>query len=1070
MTEPRGEISGGSVYSLAEFSQALVRATKSLDTEPVEKLRNELIEMLRGLDKSKNIPESFKIVLLEKFGITQSDYQKSHATQDEIEPEEVVQVNDRVALELAPNLIEEKIIAADMLVRKWIQDSMTLPSTQNELEILVEEAEQIESALELLVAQAFSDKDAHLEATRLKNSWSDIAGSRLKRIQKAIGRLQELVIPSAKENGLDTIISGVQRSIDDLEKKLVDTNFDPTIPLPEYTGNNALEVIRNTRVSFERAIRVLSGSTINEERLSAEELKDHVGSRLDKLELGLVTRVFEQWKSNLEKTTPSLQMLRVITEQARQAISLGSPNFLHISQIETQLDSNKTLLASKVSGKIYEDYLSQKYWIPAQKCLDELKQIKLETGQVLEFTKWKTDVNQLAVFIDSIIDTGGNSLVTTKSYANAVILSQGLEARSSSIAHLIENPSPNPQIEKARLELLKRKQKADALLKERIDTAGKEEWEKQPEIIALTKIIREVRAIDIAKNIAPHCGTTGATCYDTAMLESGTLANPGFKLRLTDAHNLVISQNLLDNSKKFPQSKSVGSAISGLNTNYGEATRHLDQCIRRSKEQPEVVSREWFEAKILKIEETYAGFKDTINVGEYNAMIAMRDKLSSLVAQGKIAQAEVDYISTMISARKELNDVYRMVESTQDIMIETIRQNEVDLRSSQLGHLFRHKKVGAAWRIMDRIMTGQEPALPDVDSSTLTADRDRVIKFVTSQTDPASAMIAYRLYRSLFRASELDILNAAVIKDQVREVIHFSEFRRKYKGKDAESGPQITLTGYFDYNDQRGVAGHAKPVIYVLPPGKRDRLDTRWDLFPGFFHHCYEGTVYTVNKDGVEYKRKMTTNLDAKGNIIDFMSYRNAQGELMVENMPWDNIEEDALATWYRQMKNTAHFIKGELIKTGLNSSEYSQVSTYQRLTNTLTYLHPFIYGLRDQMNEAVVLGERAKSARASGNAKLADDLSKLAKEANLKAKEIQFDFQYMYLLGLIHHNFQVAELSVALKRSQVRDILRVAVKAGFITGEHSKKINKEIDKMQRLIEESLLNASERSRKELFDI
>ncbi len=133
MTELSSERSGNRAYSLAEFSQALARAIKSLEAEPVEKLRADLIEVLQKLDKSKNIPDSFKKLLLEKFGITDADYQQSPTTQDRAETDEVAQVSSQVTQESASDQLAERILAADTLVKKWIQNSMTLPSTREEL-------------------------------------------------------------------------------------------------------------------------------------------------------------------------------------------------------------------------------------------------------------------------------------------------------------------------------------------------------------------------------------------------------------------------------------------------------------------------------------------------------------------------------------------------------------------------------------------------------------------------------------------------------------------------------------------------------------------------------------------------------------------------------------------------------------------------------------------------------------------------------------------------------------------------------------------------------------------------
>lgn len=934
----------------------------------------------------------------------------------------------------------------------WFQATRDLDALSvEEAQQLLQQALEIENDAEELSLIKFDDS----ATTQLSNSWRSNSARRILRLQTIVAANPVGEATQPTENKTETLIKSAEEIIVELEQAIQDPAFDPTQPIQKHSGQSGLDLVGRARSAFNRAVLVLSNSSEDDNRLRAEELKDDLGVRLSALERNLAIRVFEQWKAGVEPATPQLQQLRALTNQVEQSINAGTPSTALMHPLESALTSARTAMQAAVSGEAYEKYLTGTYWEPAETCLRKLGEAEVANNEKAEFGRWNTSVNQLRVAIRAIIDLRGSSVISSANYAASTTLDDQLGQEYTAVAQLIEQPSKNQLIEQPRQELLAQYQNAKRVVQERVNESGKEEWNAQTEVVGLKAIINEVNAIDISKNIAPHCGTVGPTCFDSLALAEGSVANPGFKARLAEAYEAVRKIDLLDKQKAYPRSTLVGGEVDQLISAYSGANNHLDQCIARSKEQPDVVDREWFEAKILKIEETFAKFKDTINMDEYNDMIKMRDKMASLVDRGKIARSEVDYFSAMISARKELNDVYLMIESTQDIMIETIRPNEVDLRSSQLGHLFKHKQVGEAWRLMDRIMTGNEPGLPDVDSSTLTADRDRVISYVASKTDKASAGIAYRLYRVFFRASELDKLNKAVIKDQVRELIHFTEFRDKYREKQAESGPKITLGGYFDYVNKKGTKGHAEPIIYVLAPGNRPTYDPGWDLYPGFFHHCYVGETYESSQDGVAYKRKMSTNLDSKGRIIDFTSYTNSAGELMVENMPWDQIEEDALATWYRQMKNTAHFVKSEMIKTEINVSSLTQVATYQRLTNTLTYLHPYIFGLRELMNQATLYKRKGRNE---------------FEDSAAKAKEVVLEFQYMFLLGLIHHNFQVAELSVAVKRSQVRDILRVAVKSGFITAEHRKRINGELDKWQRLVEESLLGASERSRKELFDI
>lgn len=574
------------VYTKVDFSRALAEAINAAGERPLEESKRRLLDVLSNLEKGVELPDRFKQILRDQFGIQESDYR--------LEAVEAVEAEVEPPIELFGNQerdnLGEKVAQLSGRVQDWVQSCNTLPSSTDGLQNLVLKAQQIELELANLVLEAVQYPDAHGSALRLQSFWTVISVAILRRISEEISKATpETDATSSKVDRIKTIISDVKAIIGELSRRLVDPSFDPTASIPEYSNKSALALLAEITDSFSKAIRVLKGSTDDERRLEGEDLQREIGDQLEALERDIAVRRFDQWKANLETTYPSLRALRVTTEQARQAISAGVPNFLHISQIETLLESNKKLLGNTFPSAQYEEYLSQTFWKPAQECLDELRQKKSETDASAEVSRWRLDVAQLSTFIDGIVDVGGNSLVNARSYAGAIALLSGLETRSIPISHLLEDPSQNPFIEVERKKLLERKKRAAVVLNERIEIAGKTEWESQVEIIALVAIVRAVKTIDITKNIAPHCGIVGPGCHDTKALEDGDATNPGFRARLTSAYDAANLRNLLDSTKVYSQSTGATTEITRLRTDYDEARRHLEDCVKRSKEPSEIV-------------------------------------------------------------------------------------------------------------------------------------------------------------------------------------------------------------------------------------------------------------------------------------------------------------------------------------------------------------------------------------------------------------------------------------------------------------------------------------------------
>ncbi|MBP9781372.1 hypothetical protein KBC89_01835 [Candidatus Woesebacteria bacterium] len=598
-TDPRG------VYTKADFSRALADAMNAAGEKSPAELKRNLLDVLLHLEPNVELPEKFKLILLEQFNIQESDYRLEAVEAVPAAVAEVEAPKDAVLEPLKnPQLenLEKRVAQSSSRVQAWVQNCDTLPSSLDGLQKLVLEAKQIELELVNLVVEAVPEKTVHEEAHRLQNSWTVISVAILRRISEEISKLTPEAGPvQSKVDRIETIITDVRAIIGELTKRLVNPSFDPTTSLPEYSNKSALELVAEIKESFSKAIKVLSRSFEDEKRLEAEDLQTEIGGQLNRLEFDLATRLFEQWKANLETAYPSLRALRVTTEQARQAISAGVPNFLHISQIETLLESNKKLLGNTFPSAQYEEYLSQTFWKPAQQCLDELRQKKSETDASAEVSRWRLDVAQLSTFIDGIIDVGGSSLVNTRSYTDSIALLAGLETRSNPVSHLLENSSSNPLIEVERKKLSERKQRATTVLKERIELAGKEEWENRAEIVALAAIVKDVKAIDITRNIAPHCRVVGPGCHDTKALEDGDATNPGFRARLTGAFDAANLRDLLDPTKVYSQSKEATAAITRLQTSYDEARRHLEACIKRSKEPSEIVDIAEVRAQINKL-------------------------------------------------------------------------------------------------------------------------------------------------------------------------------------------------------------------------------------------------------------------------------------------------------------------------------------------------------------------------------------------------------------------------------------------------------------------------------------
>jgi len=587
------------VYTKADFSRTLAEAMNAAGERPLEELRRRLLDVLSNLEKGVELPEKHKQILRDQFDIQESDYRLEVV---ETAPFTEVESPIEPSGNLERDNLEKKVSQSSSRVQDWVQSCNTLPSSTDGLQNLVLEAQQIELELANLVLEAVSYPDAHGSALRLQSSWTVISVAILGRINEEISKATpETAVTSSKVDRIKTIISDVRAIIGELSKRLVDPSFDPATSIPEYSNKSAIVLLAEIQESFSKAIRVLRGSVDDDRRLEGEDLQREIGDQLETLERDIAVRRFEQWKANLETANPSLEALRVTTEQARQAISAGAPNFLHILQIEKLLESNKTLLGTTFPSAQYEEYLSQTFWNPARECLGDLREKKAETDSNAELTRWKSDVAQLSTFIDGIIGVDGGSLVNTRSYVDAIALQGGLETRSNPVSHLLENPSSNPLIEVERKKLSERKQRATMVLKERIDLAGKEEWENRAEIVALATVVKDVKAIDITKNIAPHCGIVGPGCHDTKALEDGDATNPGFRARLTGAFDAASHHDLLDPTKVYSQSKGASNEITRLRTDYDEARKHLEDCVKRSKEPSEVVDINEVRVQINKL-------------------------------------------------------------------------------------------------------------------------------------------------------------------------------------------------------------------------------------------------------------------------------------------------------------------------------------------------------------------------------------------------------------------------------------------------------------------------------------
>lgn len=395
----------------------------------------------------------------------------------------------------------------------------------------------------------------------------------------------------------------------------------------------------------------------------------------------------------------------------------------------------------------------------------------------------------------------------------------------------------------------------------------------------------------------------------------------------------------------------------------------------------------------------------------------------------KIDKVTFDALSTEVGARKDLHANWMMIEGNLAAgkVIESIAPESADVTSGDLNFLFKEMPgVADAWRIFDQawIPDSQRfvsiPQLQDVTAANFEQNKDRVFAYVASRTSGEAAKIAYRLQTILLRPSEFDKGQDWTGKDEIRQVLHITDYRRKYANKKRQAGPEITIEGFFN---EKGnwKNGETSPVVVLPNDAMRSPLDPGWDLFPGFFHYSYEGN-FIQNSRGVPVKKPKHTDGNAKGAIRDFASsqYRNVNNELMVEDLPWEGLEQDAIKSFYTQMKKTGKFIHDAMTKPQQDPSEMKTQMYYSGIMNVWQYLEPFIYGIRELQDEH-------------------------------QKEEAMTKFRATWLLGVVHNNFQVQlEGAKNWSSNDVRDVLKAAVQAGFITHEDKEWISSNLNQWER--------------------
>jgi len=471
-----------------------------------------------------------------------------------------------------------------------------------------------------------------------------------------------------------------------------------------------------------------------------------------------------------------------------------------------------------------------------------------------------------------------------------------------------------------------------------------------------------------------------------------------------------------------------------LNTKYLEQLKGLVQATSSANEKKEAGrfgTSAWFREQLDLLDSKFQSYTSSASAPIYNEITAELKKNERRA--GKLTPAEYQLIKDEVDARRELNGVYLMIElpNTGGRFVKNLKPNEVDLRSTQLGFLFRMPGVADSWRTFDRILQHREPGMEDIDAANFVESRDKCIGYVANKIgNPTAASIAYRLSICFMRPSEFDRTQKWGNKDEWRQLFHQLEFRHSYGSKSRNAGPISTIYSYFDRPDNPGYNQSNPPVITLPNIHSLPKHDPGWDMYPGFFHFCYEGRVI---QRGDQPVRVVDDHLrDANGRIQDFAKlYTDANGDLRVEDIPWDRLPEDILQNWYGKMQSVAYEVQSLIMEKKYTAGDLKRESFYEGMMNKWQYIEPYLYGLRDLATYPVE--------------------GRVAEVVKQRLNYFAEQFRAQWLAGVIFENFTAPQEGAAnWTVDELRDIVRAAVNANFISKESGEKITDQSDRWRR--------------------
>ncbi|PWU23743.1 hypothetical protein C5B42_01800 [Candidatus Cerribacteria bacterium 'Amazon FNV 2010 28 9'] len=509
------------------------------------------------------------------------------------------------------------------------------------------------------------------------------------------------------------------------------------------------------------------------------------------------------------------------------------------------------------------------------------------------------------------------------------------------------------------------------------------------------------------------------------------------KQALSPTYTLQQLENLLTELEKTER-EARANGIDIRDPQYGDqgfndAKEKIQKLIQEKKD----ISREGIEALLNALEGTQKTFDEQEKL--WNELT--NDRLPRVKENDPALYAE---LSTEVEARRNLQATASMVERAfgSGKFIKELKPSGVDLRSEDMAYIFKMKGVGDAWRIFDDVWQNTiKIGGVQISAANFEQNKSKLIEYVASQTNPTAARMAYRLQTCFMRPSEFDREQAWTGKDEVRQVMHITKYRRKYADKRRESGPEITINGFFNEKSNFDTSG-AKPdkesfAPVVVLPDTRKPYDAGWDLYPGFLHFAYIGDV----EAGPEGRYAKTPRFrDADGKIVDFNSdkYRRADGKLDVEHMPWDQLETDVLKTYIGQMQTVGYEIHNWILEPEHDAKKMAKMDYFPSIMAKWQYLEPYIYRIRDYTS-------------ASADKKAIDP--KTGRPYWEVAREATEAFRRQWLLGIMDNNFnQQFEGSGNWDDNNLRDVLNAAVATHFITPESREIIMKNAEKLKRSI------------------